>query len=104
MWQGLDASEVDEMIYGNVVVKSGAPNIAREVLLDAGLPREIPGTTVVVQCLSGLECVAQAARLIEVGDCEAVIAGGSDSLFGGYAGGAGAGASQVKMGRNSQSS
>jgi acetyl-CoA acyltransferase len=76
----LAATEVDELLFGNVVVKSGAPNIAREILLDAGLPRKIPGTTVIVQCLSGLECVAQAARLIEAGDCQTVIAGGSDSL------------------------
>jgi acetyl-CoA acyltransferase len=79
----LQATEVDELIFGNVVVKSGAPNIAREILLDAGLPRNIPGTTVIVQCLSGLECIAQAARLIEAGDCETVIAGGSDSLSSG---------------------
>ena len=76
----LDANEIDEVIFGNVVVNSGAPNIAREILLDAGLPRHIPGTTVVLQCLSGLECVAQAARAVEHGDAECVVAGGSDSL------------------------
>ena len=49
----LDPQEIDEVIYGNVVVHSGAPNIAREILLDAKLPASIPGTTVVLQCLSG---------------------------------------------------
>ena len=77
---GLNPEEVDEVVFGNVVVDAGAPNLAREVVLDAGLPRKIPGTTVVLQCLSGLECVAQAVRLIQAGDAECVVAGGSDSL------------------------
>ena len=79
----LDPATVDEVVFGNVVVKSAAPNIARELILDAGLPKHIPGTTVICQCLSGLECVAQAARLIETADASCVVAGGSDSTSSG---------------------
>ena len=79
----LDPDVIDEVVFGNVVVKSSAPNIARELILDAGLPKHISGTTVICQCLSGLECVAQAARLIETEDASCVIAGGSDSTSSG---------------------
>jgi len=79
----LDPETIDEVVFGNVVVKSAAPNIARELVLDAGLPKHISGTTVICQCLSGLECVAQAARLIETADASCVIAGGSDSTSSG---------------------
>ena len=79
----LDPATIDEVVFGNVVVKSAAPNIARELILDAGLPKHIPGTTVICQCLSGLECVAQAARLIETADASCVVAGGSDSTSSG---------------------
>jgi acetyl-CoA acyltransferase len=79
----LDPATIDEVVFGNVVVKSAAPNIARELVLDAGLPKHIAGTTVICQCLSGLECVAQAARLIETADASVVVAGGSDSTSSG---------------------
>ena len=51
----LDPELIDEVVFGNVVVKSAAPNIARELVLDAGLPKSISGTTVICQCLSGLD-------------------------------------------------
>jgi acetyl-CoA acyltransferase len=70
----IDSELIDEVVFGNVVVNVAAPNVARELVLDAGLPRHISGTTVICQCLSGLECVAQAARLV---------AGGSDSTSSG---------------------
>ena len=79
----LDPELIDEVVFGNVVVNSAAPNIARELVLDAKLPMKISGTTVVCQCLSGLECVAQAARLIGAGDASCVVAGGSDSTSSG---------------------
>ena len=79
----IDPEIIDEVVFGNVVVNVAAPNVAREVVLDADLPRHISGTTVVCQCLSGLECVAQAARLVEAGDASCVVAGGSDSTSSG---------------------
>ena len=39
-------SEIDEVIFGNVVLKSSTPNIAREIIIDLNLPRTIPGVTV----------------------------------------------------------
>jgi len=79
----LDPSHVDQLIMGNVVVMTAAPNLAREIVIDLNLPRKIPGTTVSVACLSGLEAIAQAVLFIEHGDSDVVIAGGSDSLSNG---------------------
>lgn len=75
----LDPRMVDEVIFGNVVLNTSAGNIAREIVFDAALPRSIPAVTVVLQCLTGLECVGQAVSSIEHGDAHCIIAGGSDS-------------------------
>ena len=77
---GLDVRIVDEVIMGNVVVRSSAPNIAREIVIDAGLPRSVTGVMVSRACLSGLQAVEQAVMLIQTGNAECVIAGGADSL------------------------
>lgn len=79
----LDPFEVDGVILGNVVVNSGAPNLAREVILDLNLPKHIPGTTISIACLSGLEAVSLAQLSIETGNAKVIIAGGSDSLSSG---------------------
>jgi acetyl-CoA acyltransferase len=53
----LNPSCIDEVIMGNVVVKSAAPNLAREIILDLGLPPQIPGVTCSRACLSGLQVI-----------------------------------------------
>ncbi len=55
-------------------------NVARMATLLAGLPDEIPAVTVNRLCASGLEAVVQAARSIETGDAEVVVAGGVESM------------------------
>jgi acetyl-CoA acyltransferase len=76
---GLARREVDSIVWGGVVLPSSAPNIAREIALDAGLPHEVEGVTVSQACASGLRAITTAAAAIERGDAEVVIAGGSDS-------------------------
>ena len=75
----LPPSSIDQLILGNVVVSTSSPNVAREVVLDLHLPPSIPGTTVSVACLSGLEAVALGVAAVERGDAECVVAGGVDS-------------------------
>jgi len=75
----IDPRWVDEIIWGNVVVNVSAPNVAREIVLQLGLPDTISGVTVSRACLSGLEAILQGVRLIETGQAQCVIAGGSDS-------------------------
>ncbi|GAB5354852.1 hypothetical protein AAMO2058_000155000 [Amorphochlora amoebiformis] len=74
---------IDQVIMGNVVVNSNAPNVARELIIDLKLPAKIPGTTVSIACLSGLEAIYQGICQVEHGDATVVIAGGSDSLSSG---------------------
>src|SRR3954449_8387132 len=55
-------------------------NVARMALLLAGLPASVPGTTVNRLCSSGLEAVAQAARVIRTDEAELVMAGGVEGM------------------------
>lgn len=76
---GLRAREVEEVIWGGVIIPGTAPNIAREIALDAGLPRSTHGMTVTRACASGLQAVTLAAAAIERGEADVIVAGGSDS-------------------------
>ncbi|MEE9384300.1 MAG: acetyl-CoA C-acyltransferase [Nannocystaceae bacterium] len=55
-------------------------NVARMGLLLAGLPVEVPGVTVNRLCGSGMEAIIQAAKSVMVGEGEAYIAGGGESM------------------------
>jgi acetyl-CoA C-acetyltransferase len=68
---------IGEVIIGNAAGGSGNP--ARLIALAAGLPETIPAFTIDRQCASGLDAIIAAARLIETGNAEAVIAGGAES-------------------------
>lgn len=72
-------SAIDSVVWGGVILPGGAPNIAREIVLDLGLPHSVEGSTVTRACTSGLLAITQAAAVIERGEASVVIAGGSDS-------------------------
>src|SRR4029453_5853555 len=55
-------------------------NVARMALLLAGLPKEVPGSTVNRLCGSGMDAVITAARAIKAGEAELMIAGGVESM------------------------
>lgn len=78
---GLDPASVDDVFFGNA---NGAGednrNVSRMAVLLAGLPVEVPGATVNRLCGSGLQAVISAAREIQVGAAEVVIAGGVESM------------------------
>lgn len=75
----LDRKAVEGVIWGGVILPSTAPNIGREVVLDLGLPPEAHAHTVTRACASGLQAITDAAALIDRGEADVVIAGGSDS-------------------------
>jgi acetyl-CoA acyltransferase len=77
---GIDPKSVQEVIYGNVIPSVKAPNIAREIVLGAGLPRQIPGYTVGKACASANQAISDGANLIVRGYADTVIAGGAESL------------------------
>jgi acetyl-CoA acyltransferase len=76
-----DWEQLDEVILG-CANQAGEDNrnVARIAALLAGLPITTPGVTVNRLCASGLEAVAQAARLVRCGEAELVIAGGVESM------------------------
>lgn len=78
---GLDPAAVDDVILGNAN-GAGEDNrdVARMAVLLAGLPVSVPGTTVNRLCGSSLEAVVQAARAVESGDADVVVAGGAESM------------------------
>jgi 3-oxoadipyl-CoA thiolase len=78
---GLDRGAVDDVILG-CANQAGEDNrnVARMALLLAGLPASVPGATVNRLCGSGMEAVVQAARAIETGAMDLVIAGGVESM------------------------
>src|SRR6202045_3974071 len=78
---GVDWNAVDDVVFG-CVNQAGEDNrnVARMALLLAGLPKEVPGTTVNRLCGSSMEAVASAARLIKSGAADLVIAGGVESM------------------------
>ncbi len=77
----VDWNAVDDVVFG-CANQAGEDNrnVARMALLLAGLPKEVPGTTVNRLCGSSLDAVATAARVIKSGEVELVIAGGVESM------------------------
>jgi acetyl-CoA C-acetyltransferase len=76
----LEVGAVDEVVMGNVVGAGAGMNPARQAAVKAGLPYEIPSTTVNKVCGSGLKAVLLAAQAIRAGDSEVGVAGGLESM------------------------
>jgi acetyl-CoA acyltransferase len=76
----VEGSEIDEVIYGTVVHSVKAPNIAREVALQAGIPASVPAYSVSRACASANQAITSGAQKIALGQAEVVVAGGAESL------------------------
>ncbi len=78
---GLPGNHIDQVIFGCVsqIGEQGA-NVARQITLQAGLPMEVPSTTVDYQCGSSEQAVHLAAALIQSGEADCIIAGGVESM------------------------
>ncbi len=77
---GLDPSDVDEVIMGNVLQALLGQNPARQAALKAGIPVHVPGYTVNKVCASSLKAVSLAAQSIALGENRVVVAGGMESM------------------------
>jgi len=77
----VDWGALDDVIYG-CVNQAGEDNrnVARMALLLAGLPQEVPGSTVNRLCGSGLNAIGTGARAIKTGEASLLIAGGVESM------------------------
>ena len=104
---GVKPEQVDEVYMGCVIQAGLGQNPARQAAFNAGIPEEVPATTINVLCGSGLHCVNLAAKLIGAGDADIIVAGGMENMSMapyllpngryGYRMGAGAGAIQDSM-------
>src|SRR4051812_38751099 len=77
----LDPALIDDVIIG-CAMPEGAQgmNMARAIVLRAGLPIDIPAQTVNRLCASGLQTIASAAERIMAGGADVVIAGGAETM------------------------
>ena len=76
----LDPSQVGEVIMGQVLAAGAGQNPARQALMKAGLPKEVPALTINAVCGSGLKAVMLAAQAVAWGDSEIVVAGGQENM------------------------
>ena len=77
---GIEADQVEEVIMGDVLQGGLGQNVARQMSLDAGVPKEVPAMTINKVCGSGLRAVELAAQIIKAGDADVIVAGGAENM------------------------
>ncbi|EFH13181.1 acetyl-CoA C-acetyltransferase [Teichococcus cervicalis] len=77
---GVEATEVDEVILGQILTAGAGQNPARQASVHAGIPVERTAFGINQLCGSGLRAVALAAQQIATGDASIVVAGGQESM------------------------
>jgi acetyl-CoA C-acetyltransferase len=77
---GIDRSDIEEVIMGNVIQAGMGMNPARQSAIAAGIPVTVPSFTVNKVCGSGLKAVALAAQAIAAGDDDLIVSGGMESM------------------------
>lgn len=77
---GISPDAVDQVYMGCVIQAGLGQNVARQSSIKAGVPIQTPAVTINVVCGSGLEAVNMGARMIECGDADIVVAGGTENM------------------------
>ena len=77
---GIDPAQVEELIFGCVLQAGLGQNVARQILIHSGIPKEVPALTINKVCASGLRAVSLAAQIIKAGDADTVVAGGTENM------------------------
>ncbi|KAJ5675864.1 Acetyl-CoA acetyltransferase IB [Penicillium macrosclerotiorum] len=78
--EGVSASDVEEVFFGNVLSAGVGQNPARQCAIGAGLQDSTVCTTVNKVCASGLKAVILGAQTIMTGNADIVVAGGTESM------------------------
>ena len=73
-------SAIDQIVFGAVIPSVQLPNIAREVGLASGLPKNIDAYSVVRACATSLQAMTSAADEIALGEIDLAIAGGAEAM------------------------
>ncbi len=77
---GLKGEQVEEVVFGCVLQAAKGQNIARQAMIQAGIPQEVTAFTINKVCASGLRSVSLAAQIIKAGDADIVLAGGMENM------------------------
>lgn len=77
---GVEPSEVDEVIMGNVLSAGQGQNVARQTAIWAGIPKEVPSFSINKVCGSGLKSILLGAQAIMLGDADVILAGGVETM------------------------
>jgi acetyl-CoA C-acetyltransferase len=78
---GLDGQDIGHVVFGNVIhTEARDMYLSRVAAINGGLPHETPAVTINRLCGSGLQAIVSATQLIQLGDCDAAIAGGAESM------------------------
>jgi acetyl-CoA C-acetyltransferase len=77
---GIDPADLDDVLIGNCMMRTDEINIARCISLKAGVPFEIPASTIQRQCSSSMQAMIFAAQQIQCGDSDMVLVGGVENM------------------------
>ena len=77
---GVRPGQVEETIFGNARQAGGGPNVARQISIRSGVPKEVPAYTVNQACASGMKAIALGFQEILSGNSACVLAGGTESM------------------------
>ena len=77
---GIKPSDIDEVLFGNVLTAGMGQSPARQAAIHAGIPIEVPALTLNNVCGSGLKTVNMAAAMIMAGEADVVMAGGMENM------------------------
>src|SRR5438270_7844288 len=76
----IPAKAIDQIVFGTVIPSVQLPNIAREVGLAAGLPKNVDAYSVVRACATSLEAMTSAADAIALGEVDLALVGGAEAM------------------------
>ena len=78
---GIDAADIGHVVFGNVVhTEARDMYLSRVAMINAGLSQSTPALTVNRLCGSGFQAIVSAAQSILLGDADAAVAGGAESM------------------------
>ena len=80
---GVKVSDLDELIFGNVIQPTESANLARILAVKAGIPLSIPSYTVNRNCASGMEAITTSANKILSDEADSILCGGTESMSNG---------------------
>jgi acetyl-CoA C-acetyltransferase len=77
---GVQASQIEETIFGSARQAGNGPNPARQISVRSGVPKESPAYTVNQACASGMKAIALGFQEIAFGNMDCVLVGGTESM------------------------